>query len=186
MNYTVSCSGDNVTCPPYFTTTDNTTKSYTITNLTPMTNYTFSVVATNSIGSGEAGVVMITTPFITNTTTSLSMGMSTTTSSVDMTTTTTTSSVGMITSTSSVGMTTSTSSVGMTTSTSSVGIPTSVCLTTITTFSVDMAGMYVYKNCLLMHIMMYSCEYTYIRIKIHVKLYLHMHVAKNFDLNMHD
>ena len=61
MNYTVSCSGD-ITCPPNFTTTDNTTRSYTITNLTPMTNYTFSVVATNSIGSGEAGVVMITTP----------------------------------------------------------------------------------------------------------------------------
>ena len=61
VNYTVSCSGD-VTCPPNFTTTDNTTRSYTITNLTPMTNYTFSVVATNSIGSGEAGEVMITTP----------------------------------------------------------------------------------------------------------------------------
>ena len=61
VNYTVSCSGD-VTCPPNFTTTDNTTRSYTITNLTIMTNYTFSVVATNSIGSGEAGVVMITTP----------------------------------------------------------------------------------------------------------------------------
>ena len=61
MNYTVSCSGD-VTCPPNFTTTDNTTRSYTITNLTTMTTYTFSVVATNSIGSGEAGVVMITTP----------------------------------------------------------------------------------------------------------------------------
>ena len=61
VNYTVSCSGD-ITCPPDFTTTDNTTRSYTITNLTPMTNYTFSVVATNSIGSGEAGVVMITTP----------------------------------------------------------------------------------------------------------------------------
>ena len=60
-NYTVSCSGD-VTCPPNFTTTDNTTRSYTITNLTTMTNYTFSVVATNCIGSGEAGVVMITTP----------------------------------------------------------------------------------------------------------------------------
>ena len=60
VNYTVSCSGD-ITCPPNFTTTDNTTRSYTITNLTPMTNYTFSVVATNSIGSGEAGVVMITT-----------------------------------------------------------------------------------------------------------------------------
>ena len=58
VNYTVSCSGD-VTCPPNFTTTDNTTRSYTITNLTLMTTYTFSVVATNSIGSGEAGVVMI-------------------------------------------------------------------------------------------------------------------------------
>ena len=61
VNYTVSCSGDD-TCPPNFTTTDNTTRSYTITNLTAITNYTFSVVATNSIGSGEAGVVMITTP----------------------------------------------------------------------------------------------------------------------------
>ena len=58
--YTVSCSGD-VTCPPNFTT-DNNTRSYTIINLTLMTNYIFSVVATNSIGSGEAGVVMITTP----------------------------------------------------------------------------------------------------------------------------
>ena len=60
VNYTVSCSGD-VTCPPNFTTTDNTTRSYTITNIAPGTDYTFSVVATNSIGSGEAGVVMITT-----------------------------------------------------------------------------------------------------------------------------
>ena len=56
--YTVSCSGD-ITCDFI---TDNTTRSYTITNLTPMTNYIFSVVATNSIGSGEAGVLMITTP----------------------------------------------------------------------------------------------------------------------------
>ena len=61
VNYTVSCSGD-VTCPPNFITTDNITRSYTITNLTSMTNYTFSVVATNSIGSGEAGILMITTP----------------------------------------------------------------------------------------------------------------------------
>ena len=61
VNYTVSCSGD-VTCPPNSTTTDNTTRSYTITNLITMTTYTFSVVATNSIGSGEADVVMITTP----------------------------------------------------------------------------------------------------------------------------
>ena len=59
LNYTVSCSGD-VTCPPNFTTTDNTTRSYNITNLAPMTNYAFSVVATNSIGSGEAGVLYYT------------------------------------------------------------------------------------------------------------------------------
>ena len=68
VSYTVSCSGDD-TCPPNLTSTDNTTRSYTITNLTPMTNYTFSVVATNSIGSGEAGVVMITTPGTTSGTT---------------------------------------------------------------------------------------------------------------------
>jgi len=61
VNYTVSCSGD-VTCPPTFITTDSTTRSLIFTNLMPVTNYTFSVVATNSIGSGEAGVVMITTP----------------------------------------------------------------------------------------------------------------------------
>ena len=61
VNYTVSCSGD-VTCPPNFTTTDNTTRSYTFINLIQLTNYTFSVVATNSIGSGEAGVMMVTTP----------------------------------------------------------------------------------------------------------------------------
>ena len=61
VSYTVSCSGDE-TCPPNFTTTDSTTRSYTITNLTPMTNYTFSVAANNSIGSGKAGVVVITTP----------------------------------------------------------------------------------------------------------------------------
>ena len=56
VSYTVSCSGD-VRCTPNFTTTDNTTRSYSITNLTPKTHYTFSVVATNL-----AGVVMITTP----------------------------------------------------------------------------------------------------------------------------
>ena len=93
VNYTVSCSGD-VTCPPNFTTIDNTTRSYTITNLTTMTTYTFSVVATNSIGSGEAGVVNVTTPLIIiNTTTTSSVDMTSTTSSMDMATTT--SSVGM-------------------------------------------------------------------------------------------
>ena len=58
VNYTVSCSGDD-TCPPNFTITD---KRIIIPNLTTMTTYTFSVVATNSIGSGEAGVLMITFP----------------------------------------------------------------------------------------------------------------------------
>ena len=61
VNYTVSCSGD-VTCPPNFTTTDNTTRSYTITNLTPMTHYIIIIRATNSIGSGEATVVAINIP----------------------------------------------------------------------------------------------------------------------------
>ena len=61
VNYTVSCSGD-IKCPPHFTTTDNITRSYTITNLTTITTYIFSVVATNSNGSGEPGVVNVTTP----------------------------------------------------------------------------------------------------------------------------
>ena len=61
ISYTVSCSGD-AQCSQDFTTTDNTTRSHTITNLTSMTNYTFSVVATNSIGSGEAGVLNYPTP----------------------------------------------------------------------------------------------------------------------------
>ena len=60
INYTVSCLGDTQ-CPKDITTTDNTTRSYSINNLTPFTNYTFSVVATNSFGSGEAGVETITT-----------------------------------------------------------------------------------------------------------------------------
>ena len=54
VNYTVSYFG-NGTCPLNFTTTDNTTRSYPITNLTTMTSYTFSVVATNFVGSGKAG-----------------------------------------------------------------------------------------------------------------------------------
>ena len=65
-NYTVSCSG-SVTCPQDFATTDNATRSYTITNLTPKTKYVFSVVATNSIGSGKAGVLDYTTPGKVNT-----------------------------------------------------------------------------------------------------------------------
>ena len=58
VNYTVSCSGDDA-CPPNFTTNK---RGVAFTKLTIMTTYTFSVVATNSIGSGEAGVVMINIP----------------------------------------------------------------------------------------------------------------------------
>ena len=58
VNYTVSCLSDNA-CRSNLTITYN---AIIITNLITMTTYTFSVVATNSIGSGEAGVVMITTP----------------------------------------------------------------------------------------------------------------------------
>ena len=55
MNYTVSCSG-GIGCPPNFTTTDNTTRNYTITNLIVGATYMLSVVGTNSVGSGEAGI----------------------------------------------------------------------------------------------------------------------------------
>ena len=52
VNYTVSCSSDGW-CPSNFTVTGN---GIILGNLNTMTTYTFSVVATNSIGSGEAGV----------------------------------------------------------------------------------------------------------------------------------
>ena len=61
ISYTVMCSGDDQ-CPPDITTMDDMTRSYTIINLTSMTTYTFSVVATNSIGNGEAIVLRITSP----------------------------------------------------------------------------------------------------------------------------
>ena len=111
VNYTVSCSGD-FTCPPNFTTIDNTTRSYTITNLTPNTYYVFSVVATNSIGSGEAGVVMIGNPpatTVTTTATTIATEVDTTITSIESTTVSmpsqsiiaTTSSTSMITTISS-------------------------------------------------------------------------------------
>ena len=62
VKYIISCS--SVRCPPNFTaeTTDNATRNYTITDLSPNTNYTFSVAAVTSVGKGKTGVVMITTP----------------------------------------------------------------------------------------------------------------------------
>ena len=71
VNYFVFCS---VGCP-HATTTDNTTRSYTFTNLIPNTNYMFFVRAVNSVGYGMNSVVMFTTPSsesITTTTTSAS------------------------------------------------------------------------------------------------------------------
>ena len=62
MNYVISCS--SARCPSNFPvkTTDNTTRNYTISNLFPNTNYTFSVAAINYVGKGKAGRVMTTTP----------------------------------------------------------------------------------------------------------------------------
>ena len=54
----MSCSGDD-TCPPVFSAT---ARNYTISNLITMTDYTFSIIATNSFGTGEAGVLDYTTP----------------------------------------------------------------------------------------------------------------------------
>jgi len=61
INYTISCSGDP-SCPQDITTPDNTTSYYTITDLLPGTDYTFTVIATNSIGSGGGEALMTTTP----------------------------------------------------------------------------------------------------------------------------
>ena len=62
VNYIISCS--SVRCPQYFAakTTDNATRTYIITALSPNTYYTFSVAAVNSVGKGKTGIVMITTP----------------------------------------------------------------------------------------------------------------------------
>ena len=56
--YHVSCSGD-APCPQSYNTANNRTRSHTFTGFTPKSYYTFSVIAINSIGSGEAGVVMV-------------------------------------------------------------------------------------------------------------------------------
>ena len=62
LNYTVSCSGDYICSRYNHTTNGNSTRHYTVDRLTLMKNYTFSVVANNSFGSGKAGEAMITTP----------------------------------------------------------------------------------------------------------------------------
>ena len=59
--YTVKCS-DDISCPPDFNTTDNSTRNYTINNLISGTNYTFSVIAINSINQSLPGTLIITAP----------------------------------------------------------------------------------------------------------------------------
>ena len=58
LSYTVSCIG-NSSCPPSVTVYNDT--SIYLSNLMLQTMYTFSVIATNSIGDGEAGVLSIIT-----------------------------------------------------------------------------------------------------------------------------
>ena len=137
--YHVSCSGDAL-CPQSYNTTNNHTRSHTFTGFTPNSYYTFSVVAINSIGSGEAGVVMVgeiinTTiaPSVVNmstistaTTTSMSEGM-TITSMTATTTATTTPNESMTVDMSSEIMMISTSTVDeMSTTMSSVSIAPSM------------------------------------------------------------
>ena len=60
-SYTVSCTS-TIGCPADFMTTDNAMMSHTFTGLITRKDYTFSVVATNSLGTGPAGKVIIITP----------------------------------------------------------------------------------------------------------------------------
>ena len=59
ISYTVTCSGD-VQCPEDHTSPANAMRSYSVTNLNSMTIYNFTIVATNSLGSGEPAVYMTT------------------------------------------------------------------------------------------------------------------------------
>ena len=67
----------DIPCPLSVDTTDNTTRSHTFNDFTTGSYYTFSVVAINSIGSGEAGVVSIGEVITTTTAPSVSMSSTT-------------------------------------------------------------------------------------------------------------
>lgn len=58
LSYTISCTSRSA-CPAAVTVYNTT--SVNLKNLMARTMYTFSVIATNSIGNGEAGVLNITT-----------------------------------------------------------------------------------------------------------------------------
>ena len=118
--YHVSCSGD-APCPQSYNTTNNHTRNHTFTGFTPNSYYTFSVVAINSIGSGEAGVVMVVE--IINTTVAPSV--------VSMTTTTTTTIIIYITSHENIYMTTLSESM-------TIGVSSEIMMTSTST--VDMVS----------------------------------------------
>ena len=61
LTYVIRCSGD-VTCPPDFNAPDNTTRNYTVTNLVSAVNYSFSVLAINSVNESLPSVLLITAP----------------------------------------------------------------------------------------------------------------------------
>ena len=61
LSYTVTCSGDT-RCPPPFITADNTTRTYNVYNLNRTTTYVFSVLAHNSIGSGNPAIFIYAPP----------------------------------------------------------------------------------------------------------------------------
>ena len=61
LSYTISCFG-STGCPTPFTTSDNVTRNHVFQNLISNINYTFEVVARNSLGTGNPGVVIITAP----------------------------------------------------------------------------------------------------------------------------
>ena len=118
MKYHVSCSGD-APCPLRVDTTDNTTRSHTFNDFTIGSNYTFSVIAINSVGSGDPGVAMIG-EVITTTTAAPSVSMITTT----------TSSLSMTIASSSDGMTITNTTIGVMMATT-VTIPSESVMTTM-------------------------------------------------------
>ena len=120
--YNVSCLGDPP-CPQSYNTSNNQTRSHIFTNFTTNNYYKFSIVAINSIGSGEAGVEMVGEITIATTVTSV-VSMSTTTivaSSAVVMSTTTISNVKVTTNISSDNMM-STSIMNMTSNMSSTSI----------------------------------------------------------------
>ena len=86
--YNVSCSGD-APCPQSYNTSNNQTANHTFTAFTANSYYTFSVVAINSIGSGEPGVVTVG-EIITTTIAPSVVSMSTNTTAMSCATTITT------------------------------------------------------------------------------------------------